>query len=446
MNNISRIPPLARDEIDLFIMLQSIWRQKHLIAAFMLLIGCLAAIYAFLVTPQYEVNTVLRPTALNELDALNRSEVYSLPPGEALSRVGAALESYDTRLGYFRSNPQLMATFGQQGRTPEQAFEVFNRDALRLVLPDPKKANHLSAFIGLSMRYPQGLDGDEILNGFVQYALDKERLQIDNDLKIIISNRLNEIDAKLRAARASHDATKEGQIAVLIEADNLKRLTLKDELRAIRVQLKVRRDDRIAQLDEAIGIAHSLGLKRPSTPSSMGNEADAAGHVIRTEVTNQQIPLYFLGTDALQAERRALRARTSDDFVDARIAQIRKEMILLNNNRKVQVLRQRESEEVFLKGVEALRAERARLEHLSIDMSQLRIVNIDRLAVEPSGPIEPRKGFIIGSGLLVGCLMGVLLAALRYLLVARRHHRLQAHTAQSSQVIDGESRSVATTG
>lgn len=426
-------------------MMQSIWRQKRLIAVVAVVAGALAATYAFIATPQYEVNTVLRPPALNELDALNRSDVYSLPPAAALSRIGAALDSYDTRLGYFRSNAQLMAAFAQQGRTPEQAFELFNRDALRIALPDPKKGNLLSAFIGLSLRYPQGLDGDEILNGFVQYAIERERLQLADDLKIIISNRLNEIDAKLAAARASYDSTKEGQIAVLLEADNLKQLSLQDELKAIRVQLKVRRDDRIAQLDEAIGIARSLGLKRPSTPSSMGSDADGTGNIIRTEVTNQQNPLYFLGTDALEAERRALRGRTSDDFVDARIAQIRKEIILLANNRKIQVLKQRQNDELFLSGVETLRAERARLENLNIDVRQLRMVNIDRLAVEPSAPIAPRKSLIIVGGLVLGGLVGVLLAVLRYLLVARRQQLLQAYPAPVSPAIDIESRSVTTT-
>src|SRR5690606_11892874 len=101
---------------------------------------------------------------------------------------------------------------------------------------------------------------------------------------------------------------------------------------------------------EAINIARSLGLKKPSTPSSMA-DSEASGNVIRTEVNNQQIPLYFMGTDALEAERQVLRKRRSDDFADPRIAQIRRELSLLISNRQVEVLRKRENEEIFLKGV-----------------------------------------------------------------------------------------------
>lgn len=435
MTSITRVPSVvAHDEIDLFAMMQSIWKQKKLIAATALFVGAIAGAYAFLATPEYEVSTLLRPAALNDLDALNRTEVYSLPPGKALVRVGAALDSYDTRLSYFRANPKLFEAFGKAGQSPEQVFDEFNRDSLKLVQPDPKKADLLSAYIGLQMRYPKGVEGDEILNGFVQYAIENERKQIADDLKVIISNRLSEVDTKLDAARAAYDAEKEGKIAALLEADNLKRAQLQDELKALRVQLKVRREDRIAQLDEAISIARSLGLKKPSTPSSMASEGESGSNIIRTEVNNQQIPLYFMGTDALEAERKALRQRTSDDFADPRVAQIRKELLLLNTNREVEVLNQRENEEVFLSDIAPLRAERVRLSSISTDMRGLSLVNVDRLAVEPADPVKPKKVLIIVLGVVVGCLLGVLMAVFRHLLVVRRMHLLRSSPAALSQM------------
>ncbi|MGE8439385.1 MAG: Wzz/FepE/Etk N-terminal domain-containing protein [Pseudomonas palmensis] len=424
MTSISRIPPvIENDEFDLLGMLQSIWRQKHVIAGSALIFGMLGAFYAHIITPEYEVSTLLRPAALNELDALNRSGVYSLPPGDALIRVGAALDSYETRLGYFRSNPALRDAFTRPEYTAEQAFENFNHNALKLVQPDPKKADLLSAYIGFEMRYPQGVIGHDVLNGLVQYAIENERRQISDDLKVIVINRLNEVDAKLAAARADYDAKKEGRIAELLEKDSLKRALLQDELRALRVQLKLQREDRISQLDEAISIARSLGFKKPSTPSSMST--NDAGYVIRNEVSNQQLPLYFMGTDALEAERQALRKRGSDDFADPRVAQIRKEILLLSSNREVEMLRKRENEELFLKGVEALRAERTRLESISTDMSHLHLVSIDRLAVEPVVPVKPKKLLLVALGVILGGLIGLFLALLRNSLTMRKQHHVQ---------------------
>ncbi|AZE60096.1 MULTISPECIES: Wzz/FepE/Etk N-terminal domain-containing protein [Pseudomonas fluorescens group] len=425
MSSSFRIPPVSpSEEIDLVAIFQALWRQKILIASVTVLVGALAAAYAFTTTPEYQVSSVLRPAAINELDALNRSGVYGLPAGEALNKVGASLESYDTRLSFFRSHQNLFKAFERPGRTLEQSFEEFNRNSISLILPDPKKADSLSAYIKLEMSYPKGIDGVAILNEFIEFAIDTERQQIGADLNVIIRNRLNEIEGKLKAARSGYEIDKEAKIASLTEADVLRRAQLQDELRALRVQLKTVRADRLALLNEAIGIAKSLGIKKPATPSSLGDSDRSGGaSTIRTEINNQQIPLYFMGVDALEAEKNALLQRKSDDFTEGRIAQIAKELQLLQANRQIEVLNRRENEDLFLSNVEPLRAEEARLRNLNIDMSRLKLVTIDKQALEPLSPIKPKKALILALGLILGGLLGVLIALVRTMVGSKRQLR-----------------------
>ncbi|CRM06254.1 MULTISPECIES: Wzz/FepE/Etk N-terminal domain-containing protein [Pseudomonas] len=411
MSSSFRAPPVpSTGEVDLFALSQIVWRQKKTVLITTAGVALLAAAYAFLATPEYQVSSVLRPAAINELDALNRSEVYKLPPSEALLKVGASLESYETRLNFFRANQQLFSEFERPGRTLEQSFEEFNRNSINLIVPDLKKAESLSAYIKLEMNYPQGVDGVKILNDFVQYAIASERKQIAADMDVIVKNRLNEITGKFNAARASYETDKEAKIASLLEADNLKRAQLLDELKALRAQLKTLRTDRMSQLSEAIGIAKSLGINKPTTPSSLGDaERASSNSVMRTEVNNQQIPLYFMGVEALEAEKRALNQRNSDDFAEARIAQIAKELQLLQTNRQVEVLNRRENEDIFLAGVEPLRAEMARLRNLNIDMSRIKLVAIDRAAMEPLSAIKPKKSLVIIGGIIAGLVLGIAL-------------------------------------
>lgn len=411
MSSSFRAPPVpSSDEIDLVALFRAVWRQKILIMFVAAGVGLAAAAYAFTATPVYQVSSVLRPAAINELDALNRSEVYSLPPSAALLRVGASLESYETRLGFFRDNQRLFKAFVRPGRTLEQSFEEFNRDSIILTLPDTKKAGSLSAFIRLDMNYPKGVDGVSILNNFVEYAITNERQQIAADMNVIVKNRLNELSGKLEAARSSYLNDKQIKIASLQEVDNLRRAQLADELRALREQLRTQRNDRVAQLAEAIGIARSLGIEKPTTPTSLGDSGRQGGSVIRTEINNQQIPLYFMGVDALQAERAALMARKSDDFTEGRISQIAKELQLLKLNRQIEVLNQRKNEDVFLAGVEPLRAEMARLKNLNINLDSLKLVVVDQQALEPLRPVKPKKILIILLGLIAGGLLGSAIA------------------------------------
>ncbi|MFP3494796.1 Wzz/FepE/Etk N-terminal domain-containing protein [Pseudomonas sp. SIMBA_059] len=407
MSSSFRAPPVSSsDEIDVVALFRTMWRQKILIILVAAGGALVAAAYAFTVTPVYQVSSVLRPAAINELDALNRSEVYSLPPSAALLRVGASLESYETRLGFFRENQNLFQAFVRPGRTLEQSFEEFNRDSITLTLPDAIKAGAMGAFIKLDMSYPKGVDGVSILNNFVTYAITNERKQIAADMNVIVKNRLNELSGKLEAARSSYLNDKQIKIASLQEVDNLRRAQLTDELKALREQLKTQRNDRVAQLNEAIGIARSLGIEKPTTPTSLGDLGRQGGSVMRTEINNQQIPLYFMGVDALQAERAALMARKSDDFTEGRVSQIAKELELLKLNRQVEVLNQRKNEDVFLAGVEPLRAEIARLKNLNINLDSLKLVVVDQQALEPLRPMKPKKILIILLGLIAGGILG----------------------------------------
>lgn len=411
----------ASDEIDLFEVFHGIWRQKKVVLGCTILAGVLGVGYAFLAPREYQVSSVLRPAAINELDALNRSEVYKLPPADALNKVGAQLDSYEARLGFFKTHEDLFKAVQKPGQSLEQSFEEFNRNSINLSLPDPKKADSLSNYIRLELQYPRDIDGVAILNGFVDYAIDSERAQVGADLKVIVNNRLNELKGKIDAARANYETDKESKIAKLLEADRLKRAQLEDELVALRLQMKIERTDRLAELAEAISIAKSMGIRTPTTPSSMADASrGGSNQVMRTEVNNQKIPLYFLGTEALEAERTALQARTSDDFTNSRVAEIGKELQMLQVNREVEVLKKRGNEDIFLQDVEPLRAEVARLRGLNIDMSGLKLVTIDRRAQEPLDPIKPKKGLVIALSLVAGLVLGVLIALGRHFILARR--------------------------
>lgn len=406
-------PSVQSPEAISGVFLDGIWRHKKLVMLVTFGAGLLAAAYAFLATPEYEVSSVIRPSAINELDALNRSEVYQLPPVEALKRVGTALESYDTRLSFFRANQNLFKSFVRPGQTLEQSFEEFNRNSIDLALPDLNS----NAYIKINMSYPAGVDGVKILNGFVDYAIASERDQIAADMTVIVRNRLSEIEGKLSAARSSYEVGKDAKIASLNESDSLRRAQLQDELKALRNQLRTLRTDRIAQLNEAIVIARSLGIRKPSTPSSLGNpDPSGSGSVMRTEINNQQVPLYFLGVEALEAEKTALLNRKSDDFTEGRIAQIAKELQLLQANREIEVLKLRQNEDLFLADVQPLRAEGVRLQNLSVDMSKLNLVTIDKRALEPLQPVKPQKLKVILFGLILGLMASCIYLALRYFL------------------------------
>lgn len=409
------------DEIDLAELFQSLWVQRFLVVLVTAVVAILVTGYALFATPYYEVNSILRPAPIKSLAELNSSGVYALDPEKALQRVGAALNSYETRIAFFNNNRELFEPLRTGEQTLEQAFRQFDEKQFSLIQADPKKTDNLTSYIGVRLEYPLGVDGVRIVNALVAQAILDERKRVVDDVGAVIDNKLNNIKRQMRAARASYDASKEARIASLSEDDKLKRAQLQDELKALRVELRTHRQNRITQLGEAIRVARELGVAKPTTPSSFGeSSAPFTGNVFRTEVFNQQLPLYFMGSEALEAERNSLRERRSDDHVEPRIAQIQKELQLLERNRQIEVLNGRENEDLFLTALAELREEAAQLSGIEIDPGKLSLVTVDQPAVEPLSPIKPKKFLVIALGIVFGCILGVFIALIRSMV--RRHN------------------------
>lgn len=400
------------DEIDLGELIRALWARKWLIVGVTAVVTLIAIAYALMATKYYKTQSVLRPVAMNVLDELNASKVYKLTPEEALQRVGSGISSYEYRLAYYRKHQDL---FGPDAISDDQTFEQgLNQinDSFDILRPDPKKNDGGFPFVGLAYTYPWGVQGAEVVNGLIEYVVQQERIAIAKDVEVIIQNRLAKLEQRMAAERAAYQAGKQAQIAGLEEADELKRAELNDELNALRKQLRTRRDNRIAQLNEAIQIASSLGIEKPSSPSTLGEIAQTptTGNVIRTEVNNQQFPLYFMGSEALKAERNALQKRRSDDFTEPRISKIQTELRLLEQNRKIQLLEQRDQEDLFIGDYSKWSKEAAGLRALNLDLSSLQLVSVDQQAVYPRISIKPKKFIIITLGGVVGFLVGVFLA------------------------------------
>ncbi len=252
------------------------------------------------------------------------------------------------------------------------------------------------------------------MRDFTDFVVKGEKEKVASNLKILIANRIDQTEKKLESKKSAYEAEKDSKVAHLLEKDQLKKQVLQDELKALRQQLQSRRQNRIKELDEAIVIAKKLGIVKPTTPSALGDGEQAhQGNMIRTEVNNQKIPLYFLGQAALEAERATLVARHSDDFTEPRIDEIQKELSLLATNREAVLLKERNHPELFIKDFADISGELTHLKQLNVNFDQLKLVNVDKDAMEPQAPIKPKKALIVGFGLIFGFILGLGVAIIR---------------------------------
>ncbi|WP_312381558.1 Wzz/FepE/Etk N-terminal domain-containing protein [Stutzerimonas balearica] len=409
---------VSNDEIDLVALFQALWQQRLVILAVTFTCALVSVGYALLAVPYYKTTTFLRPTDRSSLDQLNETGIYSLSPEEALGRIAAGLSSYGLRRQYFEQHPEFLEALKREGRSDTASFNRFNEGAFAILRPDPKRTEDRNAYVGLALTYPESVDGVSIVNGFVEFVLKNEREAILREIEHLTANRLAGLQAKIQAGRAAYESSKATEIAALLEEDAIARAKLVAERDALRAQLKTMRENRIKQLEEAIGIADSLGIRKP-TPLLGIASASLDRNAALNAAGNLEVPLYFLGTDALTAERDALLERVNDDFAEPRIAEIEKQLLMLQHNPQVQLMRQRDTDDPFLADMAKWREEAARLKAIDLNVASLRLVRVDQPAMEPLSPVKPRRPLIVALGTVLGLMLGIFVALLRLLSSSR---------------------------
>ena len=133
-------------------------------------------------------------------------------------------------------------------------------------------------------------------------------------------------------------------------------------------------DAELSKLNEALQVATEIGLTSPLKTDSI---IDDNGRTMVDEVRK----LYRLGSQALKAEITAVTAR--------------------RNN------------EVFIPGLLQLEQKKNLLESIKIDSNKIKPVTIDLEAQITDSPIKPKKALILALSIVLGGMLGVMIALVR---------------------------------
>jgi len=335
------------DEIDLVELVRGVWRQKLWMALVAVPVIGVALAYVMLAAPVYEAKLYIRPPTQNDIAQLNfgRGEGTGLTPLSAkdvYSIYMKALQSEAVRDKFFRnaflptltqderkgSRDVLYAQFNGMLTVTQAARDVPDRYVITASVEDPRLA------------------------------------------AVWVSNY-----AEIAADRAKDELLSGTRSDISIMADNLEQ-----QIRASRASASNQRADQIAQLNEALRIAKSIGLERPPIISNTLSSEVSAG--MGGSLT------YMRGAKALEAEIANLEARSSNDPY-------------------IPGLRERQEKLNFLR-------------NLKIDPSLVAMYQQDGAVSPPDKPVKPRKVIIMLLAALVGIGMGACVAIGRELWLRRR--------------------------
>lgn len=339
------------NEMDWYALWQKILLEKALIIGIMLISILAAGSYAFLTPPIFQSKAYFVPVEkesvqkLSDFDLLLGREERFTP--QRLFKLFKQNISYRSNLWTFFLENKLYVVYDSNlskareinsvaaQKKIKEAFAEFTND----ILFYQSKENDINEYLSVSLEMP--LAEETVKNYLEDYIT-----QVENRVKKTILG--------------------------LIKSEQKSRVeNLIQQINAMRETAKLQKDDRLAQLDEAIIIARSLKLKEPPT---MGAKATIQG------VSNQGLPMYYLGYRLLEAERKVLVSRESND--------------------------------PFINGLRALQEKRFLLSAYEISMEDFETIKLDQNA-SIGEKIKPKKALILIFSVVVGFLLGISIASIK---------------------------------
>ncbi|WP_444677780.1 GNVR domain-containing protein [Halomonas sp. E19] len=165
-------------------------------------------------------------------------------------------------------------------------------------------------------------------------------------------------------------------------------------------------------LSQAEQIAEQLGILQPTTPRELGRQ-QGERDVIYAEINSQNgLPLYFMGTEALRTERQVIEQNLYEEVKTAEIREIEKEISSLQNNREIEAILAREEESPFIDTYNRLKEENLLLRSNSVSADEIQVAEVVRWAYQPTKPDSPKKSLMLVLAVVAGFMIGIFMVVI----------------------------------
>jgi len=413
----------GHDEIDLFELLETIWQGRLKIALVALLCMLLGAAYAFTATQWFETNFKISASKPEFFYGVNNSELVKVTPQSALLETRQKLLSAENFKEFYleSSVAQELLILPENAIKEQFAYSVFNAQFQEVVMKIKKGEDKpLNPFVEFKYTYPKVVEGDQLLTAYLSWSDASVKSEWVATFDKIRENELLLNQKKMQTMLNEYNKDIEIKGVQSSESYKYKRIVLQDQLKALKNQLIKKNKQRVLVLSENISIAKRLGFKKPTTPADVkeirnSSPVSSSGvEIINSEYSGlDKLPMYYRGYESLEAEKIELNNRKKDKFPSAAIVDMEKQLALLEKDREIEKLQNRETPQAFIKKYVALEKRNAHLNTLQIEVDDVALYELDAKPMASQKSIKPKKLLILVLAAFLGLMMGTLLVLIQ---------------------------------
>jgi len=344
------IPTFVKDrrheaEISLVDIAKVLLRRKKLILAVTAISICFGLFYAYSQQHVYQVDTILFPPSIENIQALNVFESSKVNSDSVFVSFIRTINTRKFRKIFFDETKILdtLSVDPTKTLTEKNKNDFLESFFKGMKIKEDKIGNRTQITLEGTHKEKIGL----WLDSLVKIGNLETRKQLVSDLQSNIDSKVKNINRDIFNKRSIY---------------------------------KKIREDELGQLEEDLQIAKSLGIHEhffvPNVDSKSTRAISSELNAISNRLSNaNNFSNYMKGTKVLQAE--------------------------------ITVLKNRKSDDIHIDGLRDLQEQLARLETIKIEKDKLQTVIVDKKAIVNIEPIRPNRRLIVIFSLVLGGMLGI---------------------------------------
>lgn len=407
------------NEVDLFDLIERLWRDRWLIISISAITLILGTAYAFLTPPIYKASVQIQKPASHTILPLNTLySLDSLTPTSLTDHYLQILNSNEYKLLFLDSaDEEVLASFAKK-QSKLQRLRALN-SAIQLHVPETKKITAASTS-SISFEANTTALAHMALANYTQLAVDYLSDTLATSFINAQQEKLNHIHQQIHAIEITEAQKRQSLIKQLEERYDLEMIKLQDQLKASKYFYDARLKDHITRLEQALAIAQALEIKEPKSLTPLHGQV--RGYLNTTDIDSESNPLYLRGSRFLNAEINEMKGRLGNSYPDIRVRELESRLIELAANREAEMLKARQNDADFSEEIASLKGQLIELENQAFPAKlDLKFINGD-IMTDPT-PVKPQRIMIVALSLMLGGILGIFTCLIRDAIRTRRQGR-----------------------
>lgn len=392
------------DEIDLFELFSSIFKQWKLMALITAVGTILTIIVALLIPKQYDaVVQVARPVAA-DIKALNTQGYEQYSPSGVFVRYYDLLRSTEYLKGFLKSNNWYKELFPYEADENKLLNGFLEQFEVEVIESD----NEIQEGVSISgiKRLNVKLVGEneqkivKFVNDYVKYTNKMVLQELKQKGVLSVALEGKKIEKSIAELREDAKVKREFLISKKEEQNNEKLAVLQTEKKLLLAKATEDTRSKIAVLEEAYKIAKKAGIKKLTTINALATDNKSATSLISVVGRDNQINA-LMGTNYLNSQLEALKNRTSEEPFIPRLAQINKQMEEIKFDATIVALKQRKSDDPYIEQLPDLLSRLRQLKAIDFDFKGMQLYRLDQAAYISDTAVKPNKKLIVIVGFVL---------------------------------------------